>query len=91
MTTTERTVKLGRLEELKAEEHELSVIADTMVKTIFDNMTPIDEEKAYLSRIDAPKLRTCHKVLQENLAKLKKLRKEIQLLKEDLGLNGENG
>jgi hypothetical protein len=87
---SDRTYKVGRLQELRDRLRTLKVKIDAPVKAIIYHFEPIDNDCDYVEKIDTGFLEIHFISIKEEMIKLKKVVGEIHQLEEELGV-GESG
>lgn len=90
MTFAQRTVNLGRLQELKHEQLQLKIQIDTTVKGILVHFEPLDMAMDYIDNIDPMRLKINVRDIDEKYKRLKTVRIEIEKLERELGDNGRS-
>ncbi len=88
MPQNEITYKRGRLAELRAQRNELKIQIDVIVKGIITHFDPLDLALDYVDEIDPTRLKIYVRDIERKIADLRKVRAEIERLKEEVGENG---
>ena len=85
MASTQRTMNLGRLAELKEQALTLRVEIDAAVKTMIYQFDPMDADLAYVDKIIPERLTIYVKSIDRKKKLLDRLNVEIRRLEEELG------
>jgi len=82
---TDRTYKLGRLAELQDKIQSLRIQTHAYVTALLAHFDPFDIELEYVERIKPLQIETWVKGIIKHVDEIRKLRSEVEALKEDLG------
>lgn len=82
----ERTLKIGRLEQMKGKERILRNSIDALCKNIIDLFTPMTVSMDYTYKINLDRFEAHSRDLKAKVREICKLRAEMEALELDLGV-----
>jgi len=81
----QRTYKVGRLSELKRQRKTVRIEIDAMAKSIVLHFEPMDQDLAYVDKIDPERLMAYNDSIARKVKVLTKVNAEIKALVAELG------